>query len=77
MGNLTEQNFLERRNSNGQKTHEKILTISSYKGNENQNHTKIPPHPGYNSHHQKQHQQQLLVRMWGKRNPHSLLEGIL
>jgi hypothetical protein len=27
------------------KTHEKMLTISSYKGNLNQNHTKIPPHP--------------------------------
>jgi hypothetical protein len=27
------------------KTHEKILTISSHKGNANQNHIKIPPHP--------------------------------
>jgi hypothetical protein len=26
-------------------THEKMLTISSHKGNANQNHTKIPPHP--------------------------------
>jgi hypothetical protein len=29
----------------------KMLTISSNKGNANQNHTKIPPHPCYNSHH--------------------------
>jgi hypothetical protein len=29
------QNFLKRRNSNGQKTHEKMLTISSNKGNAN------------------------------------------
>jgi hypothetical protein len=29
----------------GKKTHEKMLTISSHKGNANQNHTKIPPHP--------------------------------
>jgi hypothetical protein len=35
----------ERRNSNGQKTHEKMLTISSHKGNANKNHTKIPLHP--------------------------------
>jgi TolA-binding protein len=28
-----------------QKTHEKMLTISGNKGNANQNHTKIPPHP--------------------------------
>jgi hypothetical protein len=27
------------------KTREKMLTISSHKGNANQNHTKIPPHP--------------------------------
>jgi hypothetical protein len=39
------QKFLKRRNSNGQKTHEKMLTISSHKGNANQNHTKIPSHP--------------------------------
>jgi hypothetical protein len=38
-------NFFRRRNSNGQKTHEKMLTISGHKGNTNQNHTKIPPHP--------------------------------
>jgi hypothetical protein len=27
------------------KTHEKMLTICSHKGNSNQNHTKILPHP--------------------------------
>jgi hypothetical protein len=27
------------------KTHENMLTISTHKGNANQNHTKIPPHP--------------------------------
>jgi hypothetical protein len=27
------------------KAHEKMLTISSHKGNANQNHIKIPPHP--------------------------------
>jgi hypothetical protein len=37
--------FFKRRNSTGQKTYEKMLTTSSHKGNANQNHTKIPPHP--------------------------------
>jgi hypothetical protein len=37
------QNFLKR-NSNGQKTHETILTISGHNRNANQNHTNIPPH---------------------------------
>jgi hypothetical protein len=27
------------------KKHEKVLTTSSHKGNANQNHTKVPPHP--------------------------------
>jgi hypothetical protein len=45
MGNWTKQIFLKRRNSNGQKTHEKMLTISSHKGNAYLIHTKIPPHP--------------------------------
>jgi hypothetical protein len=40
------QNVFKRRNPNCQKTHEKTLTISSHKGNANQNHTKIPRHPG-------------------------------
>jgi hypothetical protein len=35
---------LNRTFSNGQKTHEKMLTISSHKRNANQNHTKILPH---------------------------------
>jgi hypothetical protein len=56
-------------------THEKILTILGHKGNANHNHTKIPPHPCSNSYHQDHHQQQMLVRMWGKRNPHTLLVG--
>jgi hypothetical protein len=30
---------------NGQKTDIKMLTISSHKGNSNQNNTKIPPQP--------------------------------
>jgi hypothetical protein len=44
MGSWTKQNFFKRRNLNGQKTHDKMLTISGHKGNANQNLTKIPPH---------------------------------
>jgi hypothetical protein len=36
--------FFKGRNPNGQKTHEKVLTISVHKGNANQNHAKILPH---------------------------------
>jgi hypothetical protein len=45
MGSLTKENFLKRRNSNGQKTHEKMLTVSGHEGNANQNYTKIPLTP--------------------------------
>jgi hypothetical protein len=69
----TELNIFKRRNSNVQKAHEKMLTISGLKGNAYQNHTKIPPHPCYNSYHQKHQQQQVLVRMWAKRNLHTML----
>jgi hypothetical protein len=53
-----------------------MLTIPDHKGNANQNHTKILPHSCQNSYHQKHHHQQMLVRMWGKNSPHSLLVGM-
>jgi hypothetical protein len=45
VGNRTKQNFFKGRSPNGQKTHEKMLTIPGYKENANPNHTKILPHP--------------------------------
>jgi hypothetical protein len=45
MGNWTKQNLLKRKNSNGQKAQEKMLTIPGHKGNASQNHTKILPYP--------------------------------
>jgi hypothetical protein len=47
-----------------------IITV--HKGNANQIHTKIPCHSCWNS-YQEHSQQQILVRMWDKRNPYSLL----
>jgi hypothetical protein len=44
MGKLTEQRFFKELIPNGQNTHEKILNIPGHKGNENQNHIKIPLH---------------------------------
>jgi hypothetical protein len=53
-----------------------MLTIHGHKGNANQNNTKIPPHSCYNGYQQEQHQQQMLVRLQGKRNPHTLMVGM-
>jgi hypothetical protein len=60
----------------GKKHVKTSFPISNHKGNANQNHTKIPLHPYLNSHHQKHHQQHVLARMSGKRNPGTLLVGI-
>jgi hypothetical protein len=54
---LNKTEFFKRRNSNGKKTHEKMLSFSGHKGNVNQNLIKIPPHPYKNSYHQKHHHQ--------------------
>ena len=42
MGRRREQTFLRRRHPNGQQTHEKMLNITQYQGNTNQNHNEIP-----------------------------------
>jgi hypothetical protein len=44
-------------------------------GNTNQN-IKFLPHPCYNGYHQEHKQQQMLARIWGKRNANTLLVGM-
>jgi hypothetical protein len=53
-----------RRNTNGQKTHEEMLTISDHRENSNQNHMETPPRSSQNGGHQKH--QQMVVKVWGK-----------
>ena len=48
-----EQTLPQRRNSDGQQAHEKMLHIANHQGNANQNHNKIPPHTSQNSYHSK------------------------
>jgi hypothetical protein len=52
-----------------------MLNISGHKGNANKNHFKILPHSCENSYHEEHKQQQMLARMWGNRNPHTLPVG--
>jgi hypothetical protein len=56
------------------KTHEKMFTSPSHTENVNFL-IKIPPHCWYNSYHQEL-KQQMLVRIKGKKNPHTLLLGM-
>ena len=48
---------------------EKLLNIANYKRNANENYNEVSPHSSQNNHHQKVYQQQMLERMWRKRNP--------
>ena len=42
MGQRTKQTFLQRRHIDGQQTHEKMLNITHYQRNANQNHYEVP-----------------------------------
>ena len=44
------QAFLQRRYTDGQQKHEKMLNITNYQKNANQNHNELSPHTGQNGH---------------------------
>ena len=50
---LNDMTFLHRRHTNGQKAHEKMLNITDYERNADQNHNDLSPHTGQNDHHNK------------------------
>ena len=45
--------FFQRRQTDGQQAHEKMLNITNHQGNENKNHNEISPHTCQNGCHQK------------------------
>ena len=45
--------FFQRRHTDSQKTHEKMLNIINCERNENQNYNMVSPHTGQNGYHQK------------------------
>ena len=52
MGQRSKLTFLQRRHTDGQKAHEKMLTITSYQRNANQNYNEVSPYTAQNGHHQ-------------------------
>jgi hypothetical protein len=48
-----------------------MFNIHSHKGNANQIYTKIPSQPSQIGHRQEKEQQQMLVRVGQKKNPHT------
>ena len=51
MGKTPEQTLLQGKYTDGQQAHEKMLNITDYKRNANQNYHEIPPHTSQNGHH--------------------------
>ena len=57
MGRRAKQTFLQRRYTDWQQTHERMLNITNYQRNANQNYNEVSPHTGPNGHHQKIYKQ--------------------
>ena len=53
MGRRPKKTFLQKRQTDGQEAHEKLLNIANYQRNANQNYNEVSPHIGQNGHHQK------------------------
>ena len=53
MSRGNEQTFFQRRLTDGQQTHEKMLNITNHQGSAYQNHNEIPPHTYQNDYHEK------------------------
>ena len=68
--------FLQRRHTDGEQTHEKMLNITLYQRNANQNHNEVPSHAGQNRCYPKVYKQYMLERVWRKGNPLTLLVGM-
>ena len=45
LGRGSKQLFFQRRHTDGQQVHEKMLKITNYQVNANQNHKELSPHP--------------------------------
>ena len=55
MGRRPEYTFFQRRHTDGQQAHEKVLNIVNHQRNANQNHSEVTPHTCQNGYHQKDH----------------------
>ena len=48
MGRRSKKTFLQRRHTDGQQAHEKMLNITNYQRNANQNYSDVSPHTSHN-----------------------------
>ena len=73
MGRRPKQTFLQRRHTDSQQTHEKMLNVAHYYRNANQNYNEISPHTGQSGNHQEIHKQKMLEKCGGNGKPLALL----
>ena len=59
VGKRPKQTFLQRRHTDGQQTHEKMLNVAHYYRNANQNYNEISPHTSQSGNHQEIYKQML------------------
>ena len=72
MGQKTQQTFLQK-DIQMAKKHEKMLNVTHYQRNANQNHNVVPSHTGQNGCYPKIYKQETLERVWSKESPLTLL----
>ena len=75
MGKILEQTLLQGRLTEGPKTYEKMLSITRYQRDANENHSEVPSHTSQSGQHKQIHKQ-MLERMQRKGNPNTLLVGM-
>ena len=51
MGKKPKWTFLQRRYTDGQQAHEKMLNITDFQKNASQNYNEVPPHTSQSGHH--------------------------
>ena len=76
MGKRLEQPLLQGGQTECPETYEKMLSITSYLRDANKNHSEISLHASQNGHPQQIDKQQVMERMWRKRNHTALLVGM-
>ena len=64
-----------KRHTDGQKAHAKMLSISNYQRNINQNYNDVLSHTSQNGHHQKVYKQKMLERGVEKKEPSYTVGG--
>ena len=75
MGKGSEQTLLQGRHTEGPETYERMLSITSHQRDANENDNEILLHTSQNG-HRKQINKQVLVNLWRKGNPSTLLVGM-